>query len=88
VLFVCLALDLASNITAGKGMAGVAFPYLLPLLFLPSVAFGFLFRLAVEHALKRNLAGRDFLPWSLPVVLGIIGIAWELSYPGFPRCEP
>jgi hypothetical protein len=79
IFFVFAALTFVSNLQVGEPMAGVMTVFLVPACFPLLVAAGYLFRRISEWLLRRKLPGRDFLPWLLPIVIGVGGVAVELA---------
>jgi len=75
VAFFDLALSAGSNIQSGTGMALLFELFALPMFFPPLVGFGFLLRWVAERLLGHPIPRRNAVPWCLPTVAAIIGIA-------------
>jgi hypothetical protein len=81
--FANCASGMGSNLLAGAPMAGAMTLFFLPILlvaFPVVVGLGFGLRAIIEVYGKRRLPARTIFPWSLPVVLGLVGAAPAVWY--------
>ena len=84
IYFIFTALSFGSTIAVGSGMAMFVAPLTFPMVYSTVLLIGFLLLVVAEFVLRRKIPGRVFLPWSLPLAMGLFGVAYEY-YCNIPR---